>query len=446
MDTSGNSPGNSSNTSNTENSNNEGGAWKRNVALFVGGQTISTFGSMLVQYAIVWHVTLKTQSGAMMTLFTLAGFLPMLITSPFAGVWADRWNRKLIINLADSAIAFVSLVAAAFLWVGVDAVGVLLVCAAVRAFGQGVQSPAGGALLPQIVPEAHLTRVSGIQGGIHSAMGLAAPAISAALMAAAPLPLLFLVDVVTAAVGIGLLYFFVHVPDTPAAALAGKRADNAESIESSAALSEKGGARYFHDLREGFQYAVRHKFILQMFGMVIVFQLLASPAALLTPLQVTRDFGDEVWRLSAIEITFSLGMMLGGLVLGATGGFKNRVWSMALACCMFGVCAVGLGITGNFPVYLALMAVMGVSGQLYNTPTTVLLQTSVDPAVLGRVFSFFMMITGATVPMGMLIFGPLSDRVPIDALLIGTGAGIVTLLIPLLCSKALRAVAYAKQS
>ncbi|MDR1263226.1 MAG: MFS transporter [Oscillospiraceae bacterium] len=441
MDTSRNSP---------DNSNNEGGAWKRNAALFVGGQTISTFGSMLVQYAIVWHVTLKTQSGAMMTLFTLVGFLPMLITSPFAGVWADRWNRKLIINLADSAIAFVSLIAAAFLWVGVDAIGVLLVCAAVRAFGQGVQNPAGGALLPQIVPEAHLTRVSGIQGSIHSAMGLAAPAISAALMAAAPLPMLFLVDVVTAAVGIGLLYFFVHVPDVPAAVLTDKRANNAEFIEPAAAPltspDVKGGARYFHELREGFQYVVRHKFMLQLFGLAAVLQLLLSPAVVLTPLQVTRDFGGEVWRLSAIEITFSLGMVLGGLALGTTGGFKNRVWSIALACCVFGVCAVGLGVTENFPVYLALMAGIGISMPLCNTPTTVMLQTLVDPAVLGRVFSFFMMISGTTIPLGMLIFGPLSDRVTIDAILIGTGIGIAMLLIPLLCSKALRAVAYAKQN
>ncbi len=68
--------------------------WRRNTALFVAGQTLSLFGTLLVQYAILWHITLKTQSGTMMTVFTIAGFLPMFFISPFAGVWADRFNRK----------------------------------------------------------------------------------------------------------------------------------------------------------------------------------------------------------------------------------------------------------------------------------------------------------------------------------------------------------------
>ncbi|MDR1598320.1 MAG: MFS transporter [Oscillospiraceae bacterium] len=403
-----------------------GQPWKLNAGLFVGGQAVTTFGSMLVQYAILWHVTLKTQSGAMMTLFTLAGFLPMLVTSPFAGVWADRWNRKLIINLADSAVALASLAAAAFLWAGVGEMAILLVCAAIRAFGMGVQSPASGALLPQIVPQDKLTRVSGIQGSISSALGLAAPAVSGALMAAAPLPALFLVDVATAAVGIGVLFFMVRVPDVPV---------NKDI--------EKGGTRYFSEMREGFRYVVKHPFILQLFGLATVFMLLVSPAALLTPLQVTRDFGAEVWRLTAIEITFATGMTLGGLALGVWGGFKNRALSLAVASVVFGGCAVALGVTTNFVVYLALMAVMGVAMPLYNTPSTVIIQTSVDPAVLGRVFSFFMMISGAITPLGMVVFGPMSDFVAIDTLLVVTGIGIALLAAPLLLSKSLRAVAYA---
>ncbi|MDR0396209.1 MAG: MFS transporter [Oscillospiraceae bacterium] len=403
--------------------------WKLNVGLFVGGQALSTFGSMMVQYAIIWHVTLKTQSGSMITLFTLAGFLPMLITAPFAGVWADRWNRKLIINLADSAIALASLIAAAFLWIGVDEVGMLLVCAAVRSFGQGVQNPAGGALIPQIVPQDQLTRVSGIQSGVNSALGLAAPAVSGALMAAAPLSVLFLADVLTAAIGIGILFFLVRVPDVPAAKTEGKAA-----------------ARYFSDLRDGFRYVARHAFILQLLGLAIVFQLLMCPVALLTPLQVTRDFGAEVWRLTAIEMTFAVGVTLGGLALGVWGGFKNRVLSMAVADALFGGCTIMLGVTGNFVFYLTMMAVIGISMPLYNTPSAVMIQTNVEPSMLGRVFSFFMMISGAAMPLGMVFFGPLSDRVSIDSLLIATGIGIIALLIPILCSKSLRAVAIAPAS
>lgn len=61
--------------------------WKRNIILFLGSQTVSMFGSTLVQYAIMWHVTLSTQSGVMMTLFIICGFIPTFLLSPFAGVW-----------------------------------------------------------------------------------------------------------------------------------------------------------------------------------------------------------------------------------------------------------------------------------------------------------------------------------------------------------------------
>ena len=60
--------------------------WRRNAILFIAGQFLSIFGSMLVQHAITWQITLETKSGMMMTLFTAAAMLPMVLISPFAGV------------------------------------------------------------------------------------------------------------------------------------------------------------------------------------------------------------------------------------------------------------------------------------------------------------------------------------------------------------------------
>ncbi|NLE94837.1 MAG: MFS transporter, partial [Dehalococcoidia bacterium] len=84
--------------------------WKRNVVLFLVSQQLSLFGSSLVQYAIMWHITLTTQSGVMMMVSVICGFLPQFFMSPFAGVWADRYNRKTLIALADSGIALATLV------------------------------------------------------------------------------------------------------------------------------------------------------------------------------------------------------------------------------------------------------------------------------------------------------------------------------------------------
>jgi DHA3 family macrolide efflux protein-like MFS transporter len=394
--------------------------WKKNTALFLTGQALSMFGSMVVQYAIVWYITLKTQSGSMMTLFTIAGFLPMFFISPFGGVWADRFNKKYIINIADGAIAFASLVVAVFLLAGFDHAGILLCCAIVRSFGQGVQTPAVGALIPRIVPAASLTKINGFQGSIQSFIMLAAPMVSGALMTFAPLEIMFFLDVITAAVGICILFFFVKVP------------------EGEAAGTEHKGLDYFHDLREGIRYIKSHGYVLRMIVFTAVFLFFAAPAALLTPLQVTRNFGNDEWRLAAIEITFSAGMMAGGVLIGIWGGFKNRIYSMAFACALFGLEAAALGLVQNFWVYIGVMAITGVTMPLYNTPSMVLLQTTVEPAFMGRVLAVFGMVGSVMMPVGMLVFGPVADIVSINLLLIGTGVVTVLLAIPMMMSKVLR--------
>jgi DHA3 family macrolide efflux protein-like MFS transporter len=395
--------------------------WKKNAVLFIAGQALSFFGSMVVQYAILWHITMKTQSGTMMMVFTIAGFLPMFFISPFAGVWADRFNRKFIINIADGSIALASLIVAVFLLFGFEHTGILLICAIVRSFGQGVQTPAVSALIPQIVPEEHLTKASGIQSSIQACTTLAAPMVSGALMTFAPLETLFFVDVITAAAGISILFFFVKVP-----AAAEKRGEGQKKIE------------YFNDLKEGLKYIKEHGYILRIIILMAIYLICVSPSALLTPLQVTRDFGNEVWRLTAIEITFSLGMIAGGLLIGAWGGFKNRVFTMALAVALYGLGVIGLGLVNNFFVYIGVFAGVGITMPLFNTPLTVLFQTTVEPAFMGRVFSVIGMASSSLVPLGMLVFGPLSDRVDIDILLIGTGIVIVLLSIPFAASRTLR--------
>jgi DHA3 family macrolide efflux protein-like MFS transporter len=73
--------------------------WKKIFALFIISQAISLFGSSLVQYAITWYITLETNSGTMMTIAIVCGFLPTFLISPFAGVWVDRYNKKFLIRL-----------------------------------------------------------------------------------------------------------------------------------------------------------------------------------------------------------------------------------------------------------------------------------------------------------------------------------------------------------
>lgn len=395
--------------------------WKRNATMFIGGQALSMFGSMLVQYAVVWHVTLKTQSGAMMTLFTIAAMLPMFFISPFGGVWADRYNRKYLINIADASIAFVTLLMAALFFIGYEHIELLLVCSVARGLGQGVQTPAVSALIPQLVPEDKLVKFNGLNGSIQSLCMFASPMLSGALLTFAPIEVILMIDVVTAAIGIAIVFFFVKVPAVP-----------------QKSVTATGWRSYFSDMKEGIKYIRKSALLLRFFLISAVFSIMVAPAAMLSPLQVARNFGPDVWRLTAIELAFSAGMMLGGLVLGIWGGFRNKTYMIAAATVLFGLQSFALGLLGNFWVYLAFMVLMGVTMPLFNTPAMTILQTKIDPAYMGRVFSVMAMIQSVMMPAAMILFGPLADVININWLFIVTGAVLFALGFFILGSRVLR--------
>lgn len=376
--------------------------WHKNIILFLGSQTLSLLGSSLVQYAIMWHITLTTQSGVMMTISIVCGFLPTFFLSPIAGVWADRYNRKMLIILSDSLIAISTLILAILFLIGYDAIWLLFVMSAVRAIGTGIQGPAVGAILPQIVPEDKLTKVNGTNGSIQALVMLVSPMVSGALLTMASIETIFFIDVITAAIAIITLLAFLDIPV------------HAKALQ-------KQTTSYFSDLQQGFTYIKNHEFVKKFFMFFAFFFVLVAPVAFLTPLQVTRTFGNDVWRLTAIEITFSIGMMLGGIFMASWGGFKNKIHTMTIASLMIGACTFALGLIPVFWIYLIFMGIVGVAMPMFNTPSTVLLQEKVEGDFLGRVFGVLGMITSSMMPLGMLVFGPISDMIKIEWLLVGTG-------------------------
>lgn len=387
--------------------------WKKDIALFLGSQTVSIFGSSLVQYAISWYITLETQSGSMMTLSIIFGMVPTFIISPFAGVWADRFDRKKLIVFSDLAIAVTTLAAALAFFSGYRDYWILFAALIIRALGAGIQSPAVGALLPSLIPQEKLMRVNGIFNSLQSAIMLVSPMVSAVLLTFSSIEYIFFIDVVTAAIAVLILVLLLKIPVK-------------EKPEGAIELS------YFSDLKAGFVYIGKHRFILGLFIFLAVFLFFCAPVAFLTPLQVTRNYGAEVWRLTAIEVAFSIGMMLGGIIISAWGGLRNRVHTMALASVMMGLATLALGIVPWFVPYLVVMGFFGLVLPAYNTPVTVILQEKVEDAYLGRVFGVVTMISTVMMPLGMIVFGPIADIIRIEYLLIGTG--IVLVLISLALS------------
>jgi DHA3 family macrolide efflux protein-like MFS transporter len=384
--------------------------WLRDVVVFLTSQTITMFGSMLVQYAVMWHLTLITQSGVVMALAALFGFLPQAIVSIFGGVWADRLNRKWLIIGADATIAVTTLLLAVFLITtgqnGTEpgSLWLIYLTLAIRSAGAGIQMPAVAAMVPQLVPAQHLLRFNGINGSIQSGMMLLAPAAAGAVYAFASIVAIFFIDVVTAIVGIGM-FLTLAVPTVR------------KTIDTG----------YFADMVEGIKYTFTHRFVRWLLILfAIVFVLTVAPSYL-TPLMLVREFGDEVWMLTVLEISFSVGMLVGGFVIAAWGGPKNKVLMIAAAALAFGGLSIALGLSPNVWVFFGFMLIVGLAVPFFSTPSMTLLQLRVEPEKQGRVFGFVGIVMAVAMPLGMVIFGPLADQIPVQWVIVG--AGILTFIV-----------------
>ncbi|WP_047248614.1 MFS transporter [Chromobacterium subtsugae] len=375
--------------------------WRRDAFLFLSGQAIALFGSALAQNAIIWHITLSTASGGMVAGSTLAGYLPQVAVSLFAGVWVDRYCRKRLIIGSDLAIAAVTaLLLAAFLS-GHGRLWMLFLALALRALGTGIQTPAINALIPQIVPPDQLMRFGGINSTLSAAIAFIAPAASAFLLSVASVQMALALNIATALLGVALTWLV--------AAPAPRRAEPAATAP-------------WREIGAGLDYLREQRQIRNVLLLLFAVLFLASAFAFLTPLLVARSFGGEVWRLSASEMCFSAGAVVGGGLVAWWGGFRNRIHTMVLGCALYGLLMVGLGCVGGFPQFLALHGLIGLAMPLFNTPVTVLLQERVAPALQGRVFSLLQLSYSCALPLGMLLFGPLADRWAVQTILCLAGA------------------------
>ncbi|NDL00180.1 MFS transporter [Photorhabdus bodei] len=373
--------------------------WKRKTALFLSAQTISLLGSSIVQFSIVWYITLSTSSGEMLAISVLCAFLPQVLISLFAGVWADTYSRKLLSIASDALIALVTLGLAISFMFGFKSIELLFVALIVRSFGTGIQMPAVNAIIPQLVPKEKLLRVNGIHTSLTSLMMLASPAISGFLYSQTSMENIFLVDVTTAIIGISIVAF-IPIP----------------KIASDSIPDNK-----FQAIVAGFRYLQENKLIRNLLIFLICVCFLISPAAFLTPLLVNRTFGEEPWRLAINEMTFSAGAVLGGLLISFWSEYKNKMRITAIACAFFGIFMIALGNAYWFPLYLVLNVFLGVVTPCFNAPITAVFQERVEPEMMGRVFSLVQIALSCSLPLGMVLFGPIADYISIQSLLMISG-------------------------
>lgn len=378
--------------------------WLRTITIFLVGQTLSLFGSAVVGYAVMWYITLKTGSGWQYALMFVASNLAMAITTIPGGVWADRYPRKNLLIGADAFVAFFTLGLAIVMIAGYERLWLVIVVLCLRGLAGGVQNPAVSATIPQLVPSDKLLRVNSINSSLQSLTFIAAPALAAVLLVYVPLGWILMVDVTTAIIGISCV-LAIAIPrlENPLAAPEGVRG-------------------YFAHMGEATRYVLHIPALRRLAVLMIVTMVIVIPPAQMTPVLVVRLFGPEQWKLATSEMLWSAGMVVGGLILAAWGGLRNRMTLVLIVTALWGFFTIGLGVATNIWVFFGVMALYGCTLPGFTAAALTSVQELIPDQMLGRAMGLFNLILTLALPIGMAIVGPLADIINIRVLTVICGA------------------------
>ncbi|WP_019298923.1 multidrug efflux MFS transporter Mdt(A) [Lactococcus garvieae] len=380
--------------------------WRKNFYLFLIGQLLTGVTSMIVQYAIIWYLTLETGEESVLAVATLVGMLPMAILSPFVGPFIDRMNKKFLLIFYDAIVAVIAL--GLFIY-GINndvyPLWMVFVTIGIRAVAQTAQMPTVQSIMPTMVPEAEITRVNGQFGIIQSLIFIVSPGIGAFMVAALPIHWVILLDVIGFILGAGML-LLVKIPEV---------ASQGEKIS------------VVKDALEGFNILRENKPMWKMTLIGALFMLLFMPAMSLYPLVTTKYFGGTIVHAGWVEVLFAAAMLIGSFAVGIFGKTKDRMPWIIAAYFIVGLSIGGSGfLPGNmngFWVFLVLNVFAGIVGQIYTTMNMAITQQSFEAQYLGRVMGIVSALMSVAGPVGLIFAAPVAEFIGVQNMLVIAGFG-----------------------
>jgi DHA3 family macrolide efflux protein-like MFS transporter len=372
-------------------------------------QAFSLIGSAVVEFALAWYLTRETGKAAILATAVLVAMIPQIILGPLIGPFIDRWNRKMIMIFSDLAITLVTVVLVFLFLTDTIQVWHIYVAMVARAIGQTFQFPAMMAAVATIVPEKDLARANGLNQTLQGIITIAAPPLGAFLMEMLSMYWVLAVDIVTAVIAIGFL-LFITIPQPARTTLAAK-------------------SNVIQDMVQSFRYLWSRRGLTILLVLVAILGLFTTPPFILMPVLVNEQLAGDVLKLGWINSTFGIGMILGGILLGAWGGFKKRVITSFLGIMIVGATLIGMGFA-SIPLFYFILVVcllLGVGLAIANAPFMAIMNSVVAKDMQGRFFSLVGSITSVMVPLGLAVAGPLADVIGINRIFFISGAAVLVL-------------------
>lgn len=395
--------------------------WKRVFAIIWTGQFLSILTSSIVNFAIVLWLSLETGSAEVLAFATMAALLPQSVLGLFTGIFIDRWKRKRVMIMADSFIAFCTLILAVLFYFDLAKISHIYVLLALRSVGSAFHMPAMQASVPLLAPKSELMRIAGINQVIQSVCNIVGPALAGLFITMMKMTNILLLDVAGAAFAC-LSLCFVFIPDP-----------SHEERNSELHLWREAKEAIM-EVRN--QYGLSWLFLLSILATFVI-----MPVSVLFPLMTLNHFAGNAFQVSLVEVSWGGGALLAGALLG----LKKYRWNEIL---LINGMYIALGLTflfsGLLPVsgfiwFAVLTALGGVCGSLYFATFTTVIQSRIDPGVMGRVFSFYMSFSMLPSMIGLLSTGFLADSIGLGNTFIISGGflcliGIISFFIPSLIS------------
>ena len=394
--------------------------WKQVIGFIWGGQAFSILTSYAALYAALWYIVTITEGSAMMlAVVSILTMLPTGLLSPFAGVLADRVNRRLIMIVADAGVGVVSVILAMIIFFGYTDLPVIIVVLMIRSVGQAFHTPAMTAAMPMLVPERHLVRINTMSQMLWSFAGILSPAIGIFILTSFGLEFALLLDALGAVIAvIGMA--MVKIPTVRDVAM------NSKHI--------------FANMADGLRVIGRNRGLVLLTVVCTVDMILFMPIGSLYPLMTFNHFGpafgnDEAvlgYLASVVEAVFGIVMLLSSFVLLAWGGGKRH--TLIVINCGLGIgittLAMGLLNSDQFWVFVAISGVMAIFCAFYNGPMMTIYQRHTPEEKMGRVMGVVGSMMSLVSPLGLVLAGLFADPIGIDNWFLISGIVMVVLIVP----------------
>ena len=380
----------------------------RSFLVIWGGQVVSMIGTSMTRFALLvwaWEATGRATALSLLLFFQIGA---TVVASPLAGALVDRWDRKRVMMLSDLGAGAATAALLALLLAGRLEVGALFAAAVVAGAFEAFQFPAYSAAVTLLMPGRHYARASGLVSLAQSGSLVLGPPLAGVLLPFVGYAWVLVIDLGTVAVAL-LALAWVDVP-RPAPPAAGDEDDGAAD------------AGLVAQMLYGFRYIARRRGLLGLQTLLAVGNfLLVFGVVLRAPLVLGRTGGDQL-ALGQVMAAAGLGGVLGGLALAAWGGPRRRIRGVLVGWVLSSLGNVLLGfgrtlgwwLTGAFLYPFWLTLTNGLNQAIW--------QAKVAPAVQGRVFAARRLIAQLSLLPGMLLAGPLVDRLLAPALATGWAA------------------------